>query len=312
MIQDDEDEATLEEGDAPEGDADEGPESGQDAPDSPRNTAPGAAPSARGPAEKAAAPAHRVGNGVVSKRTSPAHLIDRRGKRRALYSRPLYDELVAAFRETPGRYAAVARACNVSAKLARHAWLKGWLDSGVPWAIPVKDVVGDEATRARVRAAELAQAERARQDEERRKAAQESVEALAEERRLVRTARADVLGALVVGAELLSAMRFLAQEVSRAIMAGELKGNPKLALSLMKQHSEMIAKAVAAADTVVALSRLDRGASTANVAIAVSGVPEREMTWQEAVEELEDGEELLEAVRRRAGSPLGALPPAAE
>jgi hypothetical protein len=64
-----------------------------------------------------------------------------------LIDRKTYDLLVSAYREEPGNRANAARVARCSWHMADRAWTHGW--PRVSWAIPIRDVVGDERTAAR-------------------------------------------------------------------------------------------------------------------------------------------------------------------
>jgi hypothetical protein len=216
-------------------------------------------------------------------------------------TRGTYDALVEGFRVAPGNASNAARTAACDRRMAARAWASGWRD--YPWARPIRDVLADEARDARALAARLAREEATRAEADREKARRESVEALAQEQQILKAARNDVLAVLVLGAELVPAMRSLAKVVAQACLPGPggepPDVSPSAAMGLLTRHASLVSKGVGAAETILQLSRLDRGASTANVAVAVTGVPE-DMTTEAALAELEQVEAVLLEARARA------------
>jgi hypothetical protein len=222
-------------------------------------------------------------------------------------TREVYDSLLAAYRESPGSIGLAARRAGVCWQLASRAW-KGprWKD--YPWAVPIREVLDDERRAALARARDLererARAEAELADAEREKARREYVEALAQEQQMLKLARADVLSGLALAAELTPAMRQLTRVV-QAACAPQPDGSPPdiapaAAMTLLTRHAGLMSRAVAATEAVVELSRLDRGDPTAIFAVQPTV---RELTYEEAIEELEAGVEMLADLKAR-----GALP----
>ncbi len=119
---------------------------------------------------------------------------------------------------------------------------------------------------------------------------------------MLKAARGDVLAALLVAAEIVPAMRSVAKSIAKAC---EPKADgsppdiqPTVAMGLLTRHATLIQKAVGAAEAVIQLSRLDRGASTVNI-----GPATEDLSLDEALEELEALEETLGAARARGLTP---------
>lgn len=147
---------------------------------------------------------------------------------------------------------------------------------------------------ARTRAAAIQQRALAQESDDSTQAREAYREIIAEEQKMLKTARHDVLASLVIAAELAPAMRVLAQQTAKKMEAGNI--SPKDAMMLMSRHTQLVGKAVAAADAIVKLGRLDRNESTSNIAVAM----DVELTYEEAVAELEAAGDLLAIVRNRA------------
>lgn len=213
-------------------------------------------------------------------------------------TREFYEKLLIAFRDCPGNATLAARRALCDRRMAKRAWVKGWPDRGL---MPIKDALEEERLAAMAHARDAAQRAREAQDAERQKAKEEAIEAASQERQMLRVARGDVLGALVLAASLVPAMQQAAKAIAKALEqqadGSPLEITPKDAMGLLTRHAQLIQRAVGAAEAVIQLSRLDRGATTANVGI----VPRDELSLEEALDELEAVEEVLSAAKQ---SPL--------
>lgn len=208
----------------------------------------------------------------------------------------LYDSLVIAFREAPGNVSFAARRALCSRQLAKRLW-DGRPYRDYPWAKPISFVLEEEKIAAMARARELARQDAQAKEAERAKATQEAIEAQAQETQILRVARGDVLSALALAASLVPAMKTATAVINKALEVGQDGKLPTLsvkdAMTLMTRHTQLIQRAVGAAEAVIQLSRLDRGASTANVAIAKA----EDLSLDQALEELEALEEVLSQAR---------------
>ncbi len=217
-------------------------------------------------------------------------------------TRELYDSLVEGFREAPGNGAHAARRAGTDRRMARRGWDLGW--KNYPWARPIKLVLADEANLARARVADITRQAAEEADRKRDAAKEEHVKTLAEEQQILKVARGDVLGALVLAAELVPAMRHLAKRII-ADCQPQPDGSPPLitaaaAMQLMARHATLVQKAVGAAEAVVQLSRLDRGQPGTIVGVKPTAP---ELTYAEALEELEAAESLLGVARKGGLAP---------
>jgi hypothetical protein len=228
-------------------------------------------------------------------------------------SRDLYERMLAAYRECPGNHSRAARAVGVDRRMTTRAWKVGW--PKYPWARPISDVLTEEYDTAKSRMAAVEDRAVSEARAEREAAAAAAMEARTEEEQMIRAARKDVLGTLIVAAELHPAMRLLGQLCVKAItnMAKAAEGNggalPRKelseAMSLIDRHARLVSKAVHAADAIVKLSRLDRGEPGYMVGVQGSSLDDDAamLTDAEAVAELEHAADLLEELKQQ-----GALP----
>lgn len=224
--------------------------------------------------------------------------------RRAV-TREFYDSLVIAYRDAPGNASYASRRALCDRRMAKRGWDLGWPQ--YPWAKPISLVLKEEseAAQAQVRAAHVRAQEDA--DAQRDLARQESIEARKQEQQMLKAARSDVLAALVLAAELVPSMReikhIIAEQLAPDPVTGKRPRIPlQLAMGLLTRHATLVQKAVGAAEAVIQLSRLERGASTVNVGV---GVPDEELSEDQILEEMEACQQVLErAMKTRA------LPPA--
>jgi hypothetical protein len=119
---------------------------------------------------------------------------------------------------------------------------------------------------------------------------------------MMKVARGDTLAALALAAELTPAMRQLARVIVEAAKP-QADGSPpavsaREAMGLLSRHTQLIQRAVGAAETLVQLGRLERGQSTANVGV---GGFSQELTVEEALAELEAIEGFVAQAGKRGG-----------
>jgi hypothetical protein len=219
-------------------------------------------------------------------------------------TREFYDSLVIAYREQPGNASYAARAASCERRMAKRGWELGW--PRLPWARPIKVVLEAEIVSAQaanrtavIRAQEAAEGER-------EAARQESIEARRQEQQMLKAARGDVIAALVLAADLVGAMRAAVAAIKQGLAFGPAGEPPVIspgaAMALLTRHATLVQKAVGAAEAVIQLSRLDRGASTINVGL---GLPEENLSPAQIDEELAAIAEVLGAARAGAQLPEG-------
>lgn len=229
--------------------------------------------------------------------------------RRSL-TRELYEEVLEAYRQSPGNHSAVAARCGIDQRTARRIW-DGKPYKDYPWALQAKGVLDREnAERLRVRRAE----ERRRHDieaaerEARRRAASE---ARGQDELAMKGARGNAIAVLRTAADLLPAIRVLSNVILDATKPGP-DGKPAavplaLALDVLNKHSLIAKRAVEMADRVIAMGRLERGLPTEIVGVT----PTKELSYGDALAELEETEDLLASLKqlRDAGGLLSGGAP---
>jgi hypothetical protein len=156
-------------------------------------------------------------------------------------------------------------------------------------------VIEAELEDERERRAALLQ-EKADHDVALREKAMAELEAAREaETQMLRLSRQNVIGCLAVSAKLTPLAMRLADLVSKEAVNIT---SPDKALALLGKHSALMQRAAQAADTVVKLSRLDRGETTENLGL---GMTEEELTYEEALAELEQAGELRKLLDEKHG-----------
>lgn len=228
------------------------------------------------------------------------------GAGRRPLTRELYENLVIAFRETPGNATAAARHARCDRRLARRLW-DGKEHQDAPWAERIKARLAREEAEATQEALRAQRAAHDQLEADRARLRQEAAQAQEQERQLLRTARGDVLASLAIAAELVPAMRQVARAITEACKPDPHTGAPPTldpfkAMRLLGQHALLVQRAVGATEAVVQLSRLDRGATTAHVEVAGTEA----MGLDAALDELEALDQVLRAGRARRALPVAA------
>lgn len=225
---------------------------------------------------------------------------------KTVITREFYEKLLNAFRESPGNVHHAARRASCARPTAKRAWAKGWPDRSFE---PIEKALENEKRekanthkRALIAQQEAAEAQR-------EKIRQEALEARAQEAQILKVARGDVLAALVLAADLVTAMRSAVAAIKRE-MEPQADGSPPAikpiaAMQLLARHSQLVQRAVGAAEAVIQLSRLDRGQTTANIGI---GLMEEELTDDQIDQELEAIADVLSATRATNGRAIPRLP----
>lgn len=218
-------------------------------------------------------------------------------QKRSVVTREFYDSLVIAYRETPGNASQAARRAFCERRMAKRAWETGWPQ--YPWARPIRQVLELEQVSAQAAARAAVIKAQDAVEEEREQSRQESVEARRQEHQMLKAARGDVLAALVLAADLVGAMRVAVATIKDNLQVDPVTGKlpsitPIAAMSLLTRHATLVQKAVGAAEAVIQLSRLERGASTVNVGL---GVPDEQLTPEQIDEELAAIGEVLKSAR---------------
>lgn len=225
---------------------------------------------------------------------------------KTVITREFYEKLLNAFREAPGNCAFAARRASCARPTAKRAWAKGWPDRDFE---PIEVALENEKrekhnAHKRALIAQQDQAEASRE-----KLRQEALEARAQEAQILKVARGDVLAALVLAADLTTAMRSAVGAIKREL-AEKPDGSPPdikpmQAMQLLARHSQLVQRAVGAAEAVIQLSRLDRGQTTANIGV---GLIEEDLTDAQIDEELEAILDVLGSARRASTAQLDGVP----
>lgn len=210
-------------------------------------------------------------------------------------TREFYGKLVQGYRESPGNHAATGRWVGCDWRTAQRAWEHGW--PRYPWARPIRDVLREEEESARKRAAALEQELAEREREHSDKAREDYIEARAQEQQMLKVARHDVMASLAACAKLAPAVGLIADHIAAQVQRGLGQLPTDKALRLISAYVKVTKQASDAAETVVKLSRLERGAATELHGL---GVVEEELSLEDALHELERAGELKQLLEARA------------
>lgn len=182
-----------------------------------------------------------------------------------------------------------ARAAGVSYRTALKAFKQGF-GPGMP---PIADVIRREQRDARALLSAEEQREQQRQSDVGR-LARENVAARADQGRAVRMARVNSLANLVIAQDLLTAAMPVSHRVAAALEDPDWNPTPAEAVTLLLAFVAISRQAIANANLVEDMEARILGAAD------VPPPPQPDMTIEEAVRTLAQGERSLERVRRRA------------
>jgi hypothetical protein len=210
----------------------------------------------------------------------------------------VYDRLLAAFRQTPSNYSAAAKAAGVGFKLSRRAWHDGWPRANLR---AVQDVLRDEEVAARAEQYRQSREYQQKAAEERDKARQDAVTAMAQEGRILSLARNDVQGALACAAVMLPALRTLSERVAAELTANPGQLSPAKGVELIQRYAHAVRSLTQAGEQLVRAERLHKGEPTDILGVAASAA---EMSVEEAAKEIRAASQLYELAKRR-----GLIPP---
>jgi hypothetical protein len=191
-----------------------------------------------------------------------------------------YSDLIAAYRENPGRYGPAARAVGCDPATAKRGWEQGWLEHE-PWARPIRDIIAQEVRAARVKLEEERQAKvdkivgdaakstsqdileaavvRERALAERAKnLAQLQADAagsIAEEAKMIRAYRTDLHGVAAMANQLLSGMEPIVKKVREALQT-DTSMKPAEAIAILRQLTSVLKEGAEAAQKTMEMERL--------------------------------------------------------
>lgn len=206
--------------------------------------------------------------------------------------REFYDNLVNAFRESPGVAAHAARQAGCDARTARRAWDKGWTP-GIPWARSIKLVLEDEQEAARTLQRRIEEDKHLRAQDDRDKARDDAVSALAQEGQMLKLARTNVIAGMASVALMLPTLRRIGEEVKRQFETGEI--DARLGMRMLKEFSYMLRNFTMAMQSIIEGERQSKGEPTAIIGLQLDG----NLSIDEALREMSEVSELYELAKRR-------------
>lgn len=244
--------------------------------------------------------------------------------------------LAAVFRAQPppgGNISAAARTMKADRATVRRLWSTGV--PGTAWGSrPMRDVVGDEITKAAAAREGAAAYERQAQavavaaslpvpsPAERHDARADAIAARAEEARLIRAARANVLALFQITTNVAKGALELSKKIERAIRDAGTDGSPPIsapqALLILTRTANLTQKVVSGAAHLIEMERHVLGDPSVRAGEAGS-LEADDMTPEEAIAELEQaakvaarmqalGLRVIEGEGGAAGPPAPATP----
>lgn len=245
---------------------------------------------------------------------------------RRVFTQPIYDALVAAFRDTPGKISEVARKVGVYRSTAKKAWETGWPDR--PGWTAIKDVFQEEQEQIRaalvsqVATAEANKRKAVEEDAAKRELEQQKIRDLAkqdaisigvDEVRVVRASQINARAALAASnAALQGAYRQLSfyRDYIEKMPAQELQEKVKDPLHMAHVFkAARVTAYIGKVATEVAKTTMEMERIRTGRPVAVVGVELVDLTPQQALEELEAAQASL---RDAVEAGLMVPPPAGE
>lgn len=149
-----------------------------------------------------------------------------------------YERLTQAYREAPGNVSRASKVAKCDRRTARRGWNEGWKDRGFS---PICEILKDEqsAARARIQANRVSEMSVLKERQQRRiedtqtLAMEDAIESRAETAKVVRAARSNAMGLMVVTQRMLKAAAKLSEKMETALSESTIK--PERAVTLFKE-----------------------------------------------------------------------------
>lgn len=216
------------------------------------------------------------------------------------YTRELYDRLTDSYRTFPGEHYRVAAEVNLGWRACKLAYEEGWKGRHVPWAMPIRERLAAEseadalANAKRVAKAKTDAAERRRLLAEAKAMRIEALEQVQleyaeRENKIVQAVAGDALAGAMVVRNMVPIVTKLLTKLDAAVQNQNLSVNEMTKLVGMFFHATN--RVAYAGDRVVQLSRLLRGATTANIGFMRGDMPDDEQAGANEAETVSLAEE---------------------
>ncbi len=206
----------------------------------------------------------------------------------------LYDAMLQAFRELPGNATAAARRVGCDQRMAMRGWQRGWTPR-IPWARAMKLVLEEEREAARAYQRKLEEDARNHTAQERERARQDSIAALAQEGQMIKAGRITVLNGLATIASMLPAIKAIADKLSSDVAQGLIPA-PIVSMRLLRDFSTVVGRLVLASQQLVQAERESKGEPSKIIGLvdATGG-----MNVEEALAEIKEVTELYALAKER-------------
>lgn len=223
------------------------------------------------------------------------------------FSRNTYEKVLEGFREAPGNVSAASRYAGTDSRTAKRLWESGW--PRFTWARPIREILDEEKAKSLSIVAERLQREKELHEVDRERARVLGVETKAAEEQLLIAARKNVAAAFGLAAKLVPAMDGAVGYI-RSVFVNPATGQPKsaqeiealgmtpaVAMSLLRQHAGMLARATGVMETLIQIGRTERNQPSTIIGHVVA-----DMTAEQAAEEIEAQEAAIDIIRREGRS----------
>jgi len=200
--------------------------------------------------------------------------------RRAI-TQQLYNALVDAFRLQPGNYQNASKHAGCAWETAKRAWNQGWVRQ-FSWAVPIKQILEEEAINSRAERARLHEVDRLKQLEIRDLARQDAVKANVEEAKLTSVSRQSALMMSAIAQPLLAGAIVM---VRRGVEL--MKQDTTATLPQILRYAESAANILRSANAAMLDSMNAERLKVGNPLSAIGAGPIGDVSREAALEELE-------------------------
>jgi hypothetical protein len=217
---------------------------------------------------------------------------------RATRNKAMYDKIVEGYRLFPGLHQKAGDAAGVDVKTAKKAWEEGW--PRFPWGEPIEAVIRREGNAERVARAEAARRHREAEAAEADRRRGRIRTAIEREEELITEASKGVKAAALTVQNLVPAVASCLKQLKDATMDGAPKLSTRECRAIVDLFVKVAGRVTYATDSLVKLSRLDRGASTLNIGEPSTDPDEGSLA--DSIEELEAASEILKQYKASTGA----------
>lgn len=190
---------------------------------------------------------------------------------RRVLTRTIYDRLTEGFREAPGNATHAGKTAGCDRRMAKRGWETGW--PKFAWARPIRLIIEEEKTAAKVKAAEIDRGMSQKQKADRDMARDMSVNARTQFGQLLTLNQGTLIRASGTVAHLSIAGVKLAQYLQKKIIADVEAGTlpPGAGLSMLNRISHVMERLISSSHSHLQTHNLFHGEATE--ILSVAGLP---------------------------------------